>query len=99
MSDEDNFTLLHDAADYNSASCIRVLLGVAPHLLDAVTNHNSTPLMYAVRNNNRDAAKMFLRAGEDVRAKNMFDHTVFHFAPNEEMLEILNQLQLVSGMF
>ena len=95
-----NFTLLHDAAMYNSTSCIRVLLKFAPLLLDAGNDYDATPLIYAVMHDKRDAAKMLLRAGADVRAKNNNGFTVFDYArDNEEMLEILKQHQQVSGKF
>ena len=96
-----NHTLLHGAARYNNTSCTRVLLRFAPHHLEAVNDKfNNTPLLLAVTNDNRDAAKMLLRAGADVRPKSMFDGTVFDYAcDNEEMLAILNQHQQVSGIF
>ena len=94
-----NRTLLHLAAVYNSTSCIRVLLRFTPHHLNAVDCNNETPLMFAVRFDNRDAAKTLLRAGADVRAKNKDDDTVFDLDGNEGMLEILNQHQQVSGIF
>ena len=104
MRGEFSYTLLHDAVWDNSTSCIRVLLRFAPHLLDAVNGlfNNETALMRAVENENRDAAKMLLRAGADVRAKNINDETVFDIARsmgNEEMLDILKQRQQVSGIF
>ena len=106
MRDGSNDTLLGEAACYNSTSCVRVLLRFAPHLLDAVSGnndlYNQTPLMGAVLNDNRDAAKMLLRAGADVRTKDSDGDTVFDIARNEgheEMLEILEQHQQVSGIF
>ena len=102
MRSEDNFTLLHEAAYYNRTSCIRVLLRFAPHLLDAVDDGNLTPLMLAVMNDSRDAAKMLLRAGADVRTKDKNGRTVFDIARiwnRQEMLKILNQHQQVSGIF
>ena len=60
----------------------------------------NTPLMRAVVWNNRDAAKMLLRAGADVRKKSKGGDTVFDVARNnEQMLKILNQHQQVSGIF
>ena len=96
-----NFTLLHFAAYYNSASCVRVLLRFTPHLLDAVEDVlNYTPLMMAVLNDRRDVAKILLRAGADVRKKNINGRTVFDIArDNKVMLEILEQHQQVSGIF
>ena len=97
-----NNTLLHRAAWYNSTSCVRVLLRFAPHLLDAVDEDNDTPLMMAVMNDRRDAVKMLLRAGADVRKKDDNGSTVFDFAHGDnrkEMLEILKQHQQVSGIF
>ena len=79
-----------------------MLLRFAPHLLDAVDEDNDTPLMRAVWNNSRDAVKMLLRAGADVRKKNCNGDTVFDIArewDNKEMLEILEQHQQVSGIF
>ena len=102
MRDEDNYTLLHEAAYHNSPSCLRVLLRFAPHLLDDVDVFNQTPLMWAVRIDKRDAAKMLLQAGADVRPKNNDDETVFdiaHMYKYEEMLKILKQHQQVSGIF
>ena len=102
MRGGDNYTLLHWAARYNSPSCVRVLLRFAPHLLDAVDEDNVTPLMMAVRYDSRDAAKILLRAGADVRVKDVIGLTVFDWARmtnNEEMLEILEQHQQVSGIF
>ena len=102
MRDEENYTQLHDAAIYNSTSCIRVLLRFAPHLLDVVNGNgtNDTPLMLAVRNDKRDAAKILLRSGADVRKKNNRNRTVFDIARyKKEMLEILKQHQQVSGIF
>ena len=66
VRDEFNHTLLHYAAGYNRTSCIRVLLRFASHHLDVGDEGNETPLMYA---DNRDAVKMLLRAGADVRQK------------------------------
>ena len=95
-----NHTLLYEAAIDNSTSCMSVLLRLAPHLVDAVSVVNMTPLMRAVNWDNRDAAKMLLRAGADVRKKDNRGRTVFDLARNnEEMLEILNQHQQVSGIF
>ena len=97
-----HFTLLHVAAVYNSTSCVRVLLRFAPHLVDAVNVYNATPLMYAVRYDSRDAAKVLLRAGADVRKEDNNGRTVFDFARMfnyEEMLELLEQHQQVSGTF
>ena len=95
-----NRTLLHHAAMYNnSTSCLRVLLRFAPHLLDAVDSYNNTPLILAVNFDRRDAAKMLLQGGADVRPKNKYDRTVFDYARNnEEMLKILKQHQQVSGI-
>ena len=79
-----------------------MLLRFAPHLLDAVAEHNYTPLplMVAVQFYNRDAMNMLLRAGADVRAKDDDYRTVFDYARyNEEILEILKQHQHVSGIF
>ena len=89
-----------DAARYNSTSCIRVLLRYAPHLLDAVDDvDKETPLLYAVLYDKRDIEKMLPRAGADVRSKIKYDNTVFDYARNdEEVLEILNQHQQVSGI-
>ena len=103
MRDEYNRTLLHGAAHHNSTSCVRVLLRFVPHLLDAVGDEfNETPLMYAVANDRRDAVKMLLRAGADVRTKDEDGLTVFDIARKynkKEMLEILEQHQQVSGIF
>ena len=101
MRDVFNHTLLHDAARH-STSCISVLLRFAPHLLDAVDVFNKTPLMLAVLFDSRDAAKMLLRVGADVRTKNINGLTVFDIARDnnkKEMLEILDQHQQVSGIF
>ena len=101
MRSEYNSTLLHDAAAYNSTSCISVLLRFAPRLVDAVDVLNQTPLMFAVMNDSRDAAKMLLRAGADVWMKEG-SSTVFDIARvnnNIKMLEILEQHQQVSGIF
>ena len=77
-----------------------VLLSFAPHLLDAVNVYNYTPLMFAVELDSRDAAKMLVRAGADVRIKEKNGSTVFDMARNKkEMLEILEQHQQVSGIF
>ena len=96
-----NYTLLHDTAIHNSTSCIRVLLRFAPHLVDSVDKwSNQTPLMLAVRSDRGDAAKLLLRAGADVRRKDIDDRTVFDYAlNNEKMLKILKQHQQVSGIF
>ena len=95
-----NSTLLHYAAHYNSTSCIRVLLRFAPHLLEAGADLNDTPLMIAVLKDSRDAAKMLLQAGADVRPKNVRDYTAFDYARNnKKMLQILKQHQQVSGIF
>ena len=102
MRGEYNWTLFHYAAYYNSTSCVSVLLRFAPHLLDAVNVVNRTPLMYAVMNDRRDAAKMLLRAGADVRKKDDGGYTVFDHArilDDEEMMKILKQHQQVSGIF
>ena len=102
MRNEDNYTMLHWAALYNSTSCLSVLLRFAPHLVDAVDDVNYTPLMHAVLNDKRDVAKMLLRAGADVRKKGWDDRTVFdiaHMYKYEEMLKILKQHQQVSGIF
>ena len=77
-----------------------VLLRFAPHLVDAVNVFNNTPLMMAVLYDSRDAVKMLLRAGADVRTKDKNGRTVFYYAHNKkEMLEILEQHQQVSGIF
>ena len=92
---------MHGAVYYNSTSCIRVLLRFAPHLVDAVANYNKTPLMLAVDLDNKDVAKMLLRAGADVRMKNSDGRTVFDEArmyKKKEMLEVLEQHQQVSGI-
>ena len=97
-----NHTLLHDAAYYNSTACLKVLLRFAPHHLEAVNDLNTTPLMWAVGNDKREAAKMLLRTGADVRKKNSDGETVFDLVRiygHEKMLEILNQHQQVSGIF
>ena len=97
-----NNTLLHHAAIYNSTSCVSVLLRFAPHLVDAVDELNQTPLMKAVIYDRRDAAKMLVRAGADVRMKNNDGSTVFVVARmwnKKEMLKILEQHQQVSGIF
>ena len=100
VRDYDNFTLLHEAAAFNSTSCLRVLLRFAPHYLDAVDDKNRTPLMWAVTRDSRDVANMLLRAGADLRKKNIRDQTVFDLARgNDEMLEILKQHQQVIGIF
>ena len=101
MRGEGNYTLLHDAAYFNSTSCLRVLLRFAPHLVDAVEDVlNETPLMKAVYHDKRDAAKMLLRAGADVWTKDNDGDTVFDIARDKkEMLEILKQHQQVSGIF
>ena len=102
MRGEGNYTLLHSAALYNSTSCMRVLLRFAPHLVDAVEERNQTPLMWAVIRDIRDAAKILVRAGADVRKKDDDGDTVFDIARYnnyEEMLEILEQYQQVSGIF
>ena len=81
---------------------MRVLLRFAPHLLDAVNVYNQTPLMFAVTFDSRDAAKMLLRAGADVRKKNNNGHTVFDIAReynHKKMLEILKKHKQVSGIF
>ena len=81
---------------------MRVLLRFAPHLLDDFNGDDHTPLMWAVICDKRDAAKMLLRAGADVRTKNVRGHTVFDYARKfnyKEMLEILEQHQQVSGIF
>ena len=80
MRNERNFTLLHWAAYHNSTSCVSVLLRFAPHLLDAVNEFNNTPLMCAVRSDRRDAAKILLRAGADVRTEDENGYTVFDLA-------------------
>ena len=97
MTGEDNTTLLHFAAFYNSNSCLRVLLRFTDHLLDAVDVANDSPLMYAVRIDNREGAKMLLRG--DIQPRYKFDENLLHFARSEEMLEILKQHQQVSGIF
>ena len=97
-----NRTLLHCAAYSNSTSCLRVLLRFAPYLVDAFNWFNDTPLMRAVLNDNREVAKILLRAGADVRVKNVNGRTVFDHARLYhlgEMLEILKQHQQVSGIF
>ena len=95
-----NSTLLHVAAAYNNTSCLRVLLKLAPHLLNAVVDVKYTPVMLAVCNNHRDAVKMLLRAGVDVRAKSNGGQTVFDYARRmDEMLQILKQHQHVIGIF
>ena len=102
MRSRGNYTLLHVAAIVNSTSCIRVLLRFAPHHLEAVDWLTETPLMKAVFKNRGDAAKMLMREGADVRAKNNVDKTVFDLARNEnhgDMLKILNQHQEASGIF
>ena len=87
---------MHEAAYYNSTSRLRVLLRFAPHLVDAVDDANETPLMWAVLYDSRDAAKILVRAGADVRVKNKWDRTVFDDARgNKDMLEILEQHQQV----
>ena len=94
MRSRHDYTLLHRAARYNSTSCVRVLLGFAPHLVDAVNDLNyETPLMMAVEFDRRDVAKMLLRAGADVRKKCYGNRTVFDMARKKEMLKILNQHQ------
>ena len=95
-----NYTLLHDAALYNS-TYLRVLLRFAPHLLDVGDDvFNNNPLMDAVRRDTKDTAKMLLRAGADVRTKDKYGQTVFDFArDNDEMLEMLKQHQQVSEIF
>ena len=59
---------------------LSVLLRFAPHLVDAVDVFNNTPLMWAVRFDRRDVAKMLLRAGADVQKKNVIGRTVFDWA-------------------
>ena len=78
----------------NRTSCITVLLRFASHHLDVGDEDNKTPLMYAVmKNDNRNAAKMLLRAGADVRQKTKYDNTMFYFAiRKKEMLEILKHI-------
>ena len=76
-----------------------VLLRFAPHHLDAVNDDNETPLMWAVLNDNRNAAKILVRAGADVRTKDKNDRTVFVMARKKEMLEILKQHQQVMQYF
>ena len=102
MRDALNYTLLHSAAFYNSPSCISVFLRFAPHLVDAVNVFNRTPLLWAVMCDKRDAMKMLLRAGADVRKKDKDGRTVLDWARmlnKKEMLEILEQHQQVSGIF
>ena len=102
MRGELNRTVLHYSARWNSTSCIRVLLRFAPHLLDAVNKDKYTPLMIDVLNDYRDAAKMLLRAGADVRPYSILSQIVFDIVRdegNKEMLEILEQHQQVSGIF
>ena len=79
-----------------------VLLKFAPQLLDAVNEDRTTPLMFAVMFDRRDATNMLLQAGADVRAKNRNNDTVFDYARSNghnKMLEILNQHPQVSGIF
>ena len=103
MRGENNSTLLHRAAFYNStSSCIRALLRLAPHLLDTVDIFNFTPLMMAVMWDNLDTAKMLLQAGANVRMQDCSNRTVFDLARvnnEKEMWEILKQYQQVSGIF
>ena len=97
-----NSTLLHWAVSYNSPSCLSVLLRFAPHLVDDITLYIDTPLMWAVCEDRRDAAKMLLRAGADVWKEDEDGNTVFGYAREynrEKMLEILEQHQQVSGIF
>ena len=92
-----NQTLLHYAASHNSTSCLRVLLRFAPHLVDAVDADNYTSLLYAVMHDKRDVVKRLLRAGADVRKKDL-DRTMFDWVrlfKRKEMLEILKQYQQV----
>ena len=51
-----------------------MLLRFASRHLDAADEDNETPLIYAVRNDNRDAMKLLLRAGADVRRKTKYDN-------------------------
>ena len=79
-----------------------VLLRFAPHLVNAVDGYNQTPLMDAVFNDSRDAAKILLGAAADVRRKDNKNQTVFDIAfeyNKTEMLKILKQHQQVSGIF
>ena len=99
MDGYNNNTLMHDAASSNSTSCLKVLLRLAPHLLDADSVFNETPLMWAVMFDRRDATKLLLGAGADIRAKNLSDITVFDRALNEEMLDLLKQHQQVVEYF
>ena len=58
--------------------------------------------MNAVGRNKRDAAKMLLRAGADVRMRNNDGETVFDIAREcdmKQMLEVLKHHQQVSGIF
>ena len=94
-----NFTLLHHAAWFDSTSCIRVLLRFAPHLLNAVSDSNDTPVLRAVYRDRIDATKILLQAGADIRTKNKYNATVFDWAivnDNKEMMEILKHHQQVS---
>ena len=96
-----NYTFLHWAAVFNRTSCIRVMLRFAPHLIEVTDVYNRTALMLAVLFDKRDVAKMLMKAGIDVWAKDEQDHTVFDLARrngHKEMLEILNQHQQVSGI-
>ena len=100
LKDFNNNTLFHEAAHDNRIACLRVLLTFAPRLVDAVNKCNVAPLMWAVKNRKRDAAKILMEAGANVWRKNNDGNTVFYYAPlTEGMLEILKQDQQVSGTF
>lgn len=74
----EGFTLLHTAAAHGRQETIRFLLdhGVAVEVLDRDQFGCSTPLYYAARNTQTEAAQVLLDAGADINIKGPSNNTV-----------------------
>ena len=84
--------LLHYAVMYGSIACVKVLIRLAPYLIDAVSEVNNTPLMTAARNGKVDAVKLLLQQKPMYDIKNVDGETaldrarIYGFADVEKML-------------
>ena len=90
-SDESN-NLLHYAVIYDSIACVKVLLRLAPYLIDAASEVNNTPLMTAAKHGKVDVVKLLLQQKPKYDIKNIDGETaldrarIYGFADVEKLL-------------
>ncbi|MCJ8736698.1 hypothetical protein PDJAM_G00015440 [Pangasius djambal] len=93
----EDWTVLHEAAYYGQAACVKALLKVKPTSVDKRTIQEQTALLIATDGKHLDCVKCLLEAGADPDISNKNKETPLYKACEKESIDIVKVILAFGG--